>query len=217
MKKTLLLAIFIFTITIIGCGCSLNSIKGNGNETTKSFNVSDFSHIDASHAFVIQVVVGEKQSVEIETDENLMEYVKVSVTNNTLFLEIENFVKFDGRVKAIISTESLNGIDLSGACKIDVRNISTDNFSVDASGACKGTLSGNVENLNIELSGATKLNTVELIAKNLNINMSGASNLEVYCDNSLTVDASGASKVIVYGDPKKTKTDLSGVSSISQK
>jgi nicotinate-nucleotide pyrophosphorylase len=146
-----------------------------------------------------------------------MKYVEVFVKDNTLFLQLENNVNIHGDMVVTISVETLNNIDLSGACKINVDNIETDNFTVDVSGACKGTFSGNVKNLNLDLSGATKLNTVALKAKNLNIDMSGASRLEVYCNNSLTVDASGASKITVYGDPQKTKTDFSGASSVKFK
>ena len=218
MKKSIILLLLTFSIATIGCNGAFNpSVEGNGDEKTKSYTVDDFAAIDASSAFEIDVIVGQSQSVEIKMDENILEYVKVFVKNNTLFLELENNVNINGNMKAIISVESLHGVDLSGACKINVENIKTDNFTVDVSGACKGNFSGVVENLNLDLSGATKLNTVELKAKNLNIDMSGASKLEVYCENSLKVDASGASKIIVYGDPKETKTDFSGASSVKFK
>ena len=217
MKKSIIFFLLTFSIITIGCNSSFHTVEGNGNSTTKSFNVSEFTKIDASSAFEIDVQVGESQSVEIRTDENLMKYVEVTVKNNTLFLELENNTNLNGDMKAVISVESLKSIDLSGACKINVENIKTDDFTVDVSGACKGTLSGNVENLTLDLSGATKLNTVELKAKNLNIDMSGASKLEVHCENSFTADGSGASKIIVYGDPKTTKTDFSGASSVKFK
>ncbi len=217
MKKSIIFFLLTFSIITIGCNSSFHTVEGNGNSTTKSFNVSEFTKIDASSAFEIDVQVGESQSVKIETDENLMKYVEVSVKNNTLFLELENSTNLDGDMKAVISVESLKSIDLSGACKINVDDIDSDDFTVDVSGACKGVFSGNVKNLNLELSGASKLNTVELKAENLNIDLSGASKLDVHCENSLIIDASGASKVTVYGDPKTTKTDFSGASSVKFK
>ena len=218
MKKSIVLFLLIFSVVTIGCnGAFHSSIEGSGDEISKSFNVSEFSQIDASHAFEIQVVVGEQQSVKIKTDDNLMKYIEVSVKGNTLYLDVENNINLDGDVKAIISVRNLNALNLSGACKIDIENIDSENFNIDVSGACKGTFSGKVENLTLDLSGATKLNTVDLKAKNLNIDMSGASKLEVYCDNNFVVDASGASKITVYGDPKTTKTDFSGASSVKFK
>ena len=215
MKRSIVFFLLVFSLIAIACnGSFYSTVEGNGNITTKSFDVSEFTSIDASSAFEIDVAVGESQSVEIKTDENLIKYVKVFVKNNTLYLETKNNVNIDGNLKAIISVNSLNGVDLSGACKINVENIKSENFRVDVSGACKGSLSGKVENLNLDLSGATKFNTVDLKAKNLNIDISGASKLDVFCENALTVDASGASKIIVYGDPQKTKTDISGASSI---
>ena len=217
MKKIIQLFLLTFAIFTIGCSCSYNSIHGNGNEITKTFNVDEFEFIDASNAFEIEVLVGESQSVKVSTDENIMEYVKVFVKGNKLYLGMESGHSYNENVKATISVESLKGIDLSGACKIDVKHIDATQFNVDVSGACKGKLSGKVTNLNMDLSGATKLNTVDLIAQNLNIDMSGASKLDVHCENELKVEASGASKINVYGDPKSSKTDFSGASSISYK
>ncbi len=217
MKKSIIFLLAIFVVIAIGCSCSVNSIAGNGNTTTKTYDVSEFSKIDASHAFEIDVVVGTTQYVKTRTDENLLKFVEVFVKNNTLYLDIKDNVNLNGNVKVLISTKSLNEVDLSGACKINIENIETDNFRMDVSGASKGVLSGTVENLNLDLSGATKLNTVELIAQNLNIDMSGASKLKVYCENSLTVDGAGASKITVYGNPKTTKTDFSGASSVNFK
>ena len=217
MKKSIIFFLLTFSIITIGCNSSFHTVEGNGDTTTKLYDVSEFSNIDASHAFEIDVVVGESQSVKIKTDENLMKYVEVTVKNNTLFLELENNTNLNGDMKAVISVESLKSIDLSGACKINVDDIDSDDFTVDVSGACKGIFSGNVKNLNLDLSGASKLNTVELKAENLNIDLSGASKLDVHCENSLIIDASGASKVTVYGDPKTTKTDFSGASSVKFK
>ena len=217
MKKITLLLAFVFTIFTIGCSCSYNSIEGNGHEVTKVVDVSSFSKIDASHAFDIKVVVGENQKVSISTDENLLEYIEVFVKNNTLYVQTKDNTNFDGDVEVYISVENLTKIDLSGACKIDIKDIDSYDFSVDVSGACKGKLSGKVETLNLDLSGATKLNTVDLISKDVNIDMSGASKLDIYCENNLSIDASGACKIYVYGDPKSTKTDLSGASSINYK
>ncbi len=220
MKKRSIVLLLSFILVMIFTSCNgafFPAIEGNGNRVTKSYDVSEFSSIDASHAFIIEVVVGETQSVKVETDDNLLEHVKIFVRQNTLHLDTKNNTNLEGDIKVIISAESLSGVDLSGACKIDIENIASKNFTVDVSGACKGVFSGTVKNLNLDLSGATKLNTVELKAENLNADMSGASNLKVYCSNTLNVDGSGASKITVYGNPKTVKTDFSGASSINFK
>jgi uncharacterized protein YjbI with pentapeptide repeats len=217
MKKITSLLIIVLAITSVGCGCSFNSIRGTGNEVTKAVEVSEFSKIDASHAFEIDVIVGDKNSVTVETDDNLLKYVKIYTKNDVLYLGTENNVSLNGNIKVVVYTKALTSVDLSGACKIDVKNIDTNILSVDFSGACKGKFTGKVKTLNLDLSGATKLNTVDLIAQNLNADLSGASKLDVYCENELFVDASGASKINVYGNPKSTKTDFSGASSVNFK
>jgi len=216
MKKTILLITMLLTLPMIGCnGAFHSSAEGDGNLIEKNFSVDEFSLVDASHAYNIKITVGDETSVKIETDENLMKYVKVYVKNNTLYLDIENNVNINGTMRAIISTPSLNGVDLSGACKIDVEGIKTNKFSIDMSGACKGTFAGSTEKLSIDLSGATKVNTEDLKAVDAIVDVSGASKCSVFSSSSLSADASGASKIVIYGDPPKVKTDISGASSIT--
>lgn len=218
MKKTLLFISLLLTLSLVGCnGAFYSSGEGNGNLIDKKFSVDEFSKIDASHAFKIQISVEDETSVKIRTDENLMKYVEVYVENHTLYLGIKGIHNINGSMKATISTPTLNGIDLSGACKIEVEGIETSSFSIDMSGACKGTFSGITEELDIDLSGATKINTVELKAKDVTVDVSGASKCSVYSSGSLFVDASGASKIVIYGDPSKIETDVSGASSITSK
>jgi hypothetical protein len=214
MKKLGLLFLLLFAISTIGCSYANNSIKGNGNETSKNFEVSNFSAVDASHAYEIELSVGNETSVKIETDENLMKYVAVSVKNNTLYIGIENNLNIRGKMKAYITTPNLNGISLSGACKINADGINSENFAIEFSGACSGNVSGKSNNVNVDLSGASKLNASELKSSNVKVDVSGASKCDIFSDNSLFVDASGASFVKVFGNPKDLKSDLSGASKV---
>lgn len=216
MKKTLLAILLFSTLSLLGCSCTYHSqVVGNGDTIEKTFSVSEFSVVDASHAFDIKVSVGKETSVRIETDENIMEYVKISVDNNTLYLSTKSNKNIRGSIKAFITTPSLNGANLSGACKIEVEGIETSKFSIDMSGACKGTFSGNTEKLDVNLSGATKINTVDLKATDVIVDVSGASKCDIYSSSSINADASGASKIVIYGDPPNVKTDVSGASKIT--
>lgn len=216
MKKPLLIILMFSTLSLLGCSCTSHSqVNGNGDTVEKSFSVSDFSILDASHAFDITVSVGKETSVRIETDENIMDYVKVSVENNTLYLSTKNNTELHGKIRALITTPDLNGVNLSGACKIDVNGIESSNFNIDMSGACKGDFSGNTAKLVVDLSGATKLNTVDLKAADVTVDVSGASKCDIYSSSSIYADASGASKIVIYGDPPNVKTDVSGVSKIT--
>lgn len=218
MKRTLLFILLLSTLLLISCnGVYHSSVVGNGDTIKKEISAAEFSTVDASHAFDIRIVVGNKTSVSVETDENIIEYVKVYVKNNTLYLGIENNININGTIKATISTPELDKVDLSGACKINVDGINTDKFAIDMSGACKGNFSGMTDKLDIDLSGATKINSIDLIAEDVKIDVSGASKCEIYSSVSLFANASGASKIITYGNPPNVETDISGASAINFK
>jgi Putative auto-transporter adhesin, head GIN domain len=218
MKRTLLFILLLSTLSLISCnGVYHSAVVGNGDTIKKEISASEFSTVDASHAFDIKIVVGNKTSVSVETDENILEYVEVYVKNNNLYLGIENNVNINGTIKATISTPELDKVDLSGACKINVDGINTDKFVIDMSGACKGTFSGMTDKLDIDLSGATKINTIDLKAQDVRVDVSGASKCSIYSSSSIFADASGASKISVYGAPSKVETNISGASAINFK
>ena len=89
-------------------------------------------------------------------------------------------------------------IDLSGASTCE-SNVEIDKLDVELSGASTLTIGGNCQNsMEINLSGGSRLNAVNLNAPVIHGNMSGGSTADVTCCSSLNVELSGGS-TLVYG------------------
>ena len=100
---------------------------------------------------------------------------------------------------------------------ITVYGINGSDFEVDVSGAGSVNLSGEVDRFRADLSGAGSINAKELKAKDVRVSVSGAASADVYAKDYLDASVSGVGSISYYGDPAKTKTDVSGVGSISRK
>ena len=111
----------------------------------------------------------------------------------------------------------MKSIDCSGANNVSARNIDTDDFDVELSGAGSIHIAGNVERLNAEISGAGNINAKSLRAKRVIISVSGAASADVYASDYLDASVSGVGSIDYYGDPESTNTSVSGVGSISRK
>ena len=211
MRIKILLAVIIFSF--VGCR-NWNGIRGSGNVEEESRNIDSFEVLEVSGAFKVRVTLGEETSLKISGDDNLLKYVKTRNKGNRLEISTRKNINPRKEMRITITNPSLNKLEVSGANEVGIRNISTENFDVEISGACSVGLKGDTESLSIDMSGASSLDASEFYSKKVSIDCSGACSAEVYASESLKASVSGVCNVKFDGDPVKTNLDASGVSSI---
>lgn len=196
---------------------SWGGVKGSGNVKTEKREVSDFQSIDVSGAFEVEITAQKDFSLEVETDDNLMELIKTEVSGGTLKIKSEKSIKSGNPLKVRISAPDINSLDLSGASKVTLVNLNNESLSLDSSGASKIKIEGTTRNFDVEMSGASKLDAENLKAENVSVDSSGASSATVYVTNVLKADLSGATNVTYTGSPKSVQKKTSGASSVKEK
>ena len=67
-------------------------ISGNGNVVKQDREVSSFNSINASGVFNIYFAQGDKESLVVEADENLIPYLETKVEDNTLFIDVKKHI-----------------------------------------------------------------------------------------------------------------------------
>ena len=121
-------------------------VNGSGDIVVEERQVSDFEEILVTGVGKVIVTQGETESLTIETDDNLMEYIKTEVKGNTLeigFTQDTSFSPGGGR-KILeptdgfifrVSVVDLNAISVSGAARFEVKKLKIDQLSINLSGA----------------------------------------------------------------------------------
>ncbi|MDP3453083.1 MAG: DUF2807 domain-containing protein, partial [Bacteroidales bacterium] len=176
--------------------------------TKKEFNVSGYESLSAGGVFSIELIKSSKEGVTIETEnKDIMEYIKVSVSNNTLHLSMNwkdmpsSIQKKMKPVKAVVYINELKSINLSGALRLNSTSIfNPAQFDAKISGAVNiNGLEINTESAKINISGASSLVLKGKMGKITYI-ISGASKLTLDQEiGSLIVDGSGAAKIDFTG------------------
>jgi len=196
---------------------NFGGVQGSGNVLTEKRNVANFKSLEVSGAFDVEVVAQKDFSVEIEADDNLLQFIKTEVKGDTLKISTEKRISSKGALRVRIAAPNIEDLGVSGASKISLANLQNDSLKIDASGASKIDASGETKNLEIELSGASRLDAENLKTENANIDASGASKISVNVTGDLKADLSGASKVTYLGNPKNLEKSTSGASSVRGK
>jgi hypothetical protein len=192
-------------------------IKGSGNLQTERREVPTFTAIKVSGATNLEINVGAEQSVEIETDDNLLELTRTYVKNDTLHIERRGNIWTHSALRVRITVADLNRLNISGASKANVKNVRADNFELDLSGASKVNIEGEAATFIADMSGASNLDAENFKTVKATVEASGASKASVFVTDNLNAEASGASKIYYAGNPKTIREDESGASKVSPK
>ncbi|MFW5892270.1 MAG: head GIN domain-containing protein, partial [Bacteroidota bacterium] len=228
MKTTQLKITFLIGIFL------LLNLFAFSQEISEMREVNEFSSIKAGSIFKIEYSTQDNYSLEINTDQEILEDIQTEVSKGILNIDMKGSAR-NREVKIKITSPTLTGIDLSGASSFkSVNSISTDEFSVDLSGATNASIKIETNDLSSrisgasnfqvsgkavehisELSGAAQLRAANLETQTTNIKTSGAAYARVLATDTLIADASGTSKISFDNQPDNQSFNTSGMGNIN--
>jgi hypothetical protein len=227
-------------ILLLGCfplGAG-TTVTGSGQTVTRQFEFNDFSEVAASSTFQVQITQAAKHSVTVTVDDNILEYLEVIRSGDTLRLGLKPNVSLrNATLKAVVAMPLLTGLKLSGATRTTVAGFSSGeplHVAVsgastlqgeikvgaawfDVSGASRVQLRGGTKSLKAEVSGASHADLESFTSTETVVEVSGASHATVCPSGDLDAIAGGASSVRYVGKPASVKQNTSGASSVRQK
>ena len=165
---------------------------------------------------MVEIVAQKDFSVEVEADDNLLQYIKTDVSGGTLELKTEKRLNTHSRIRVRVYAPDIEKLEVGGASHTTLRNLANDALRVDSGGASKVTLEGRTGNLNIDMGGASRVDAGGLSAVNVTVDGGGASKAMVTVSRELNADLGGASRLEYSGNPQHVKKKTSGGSTVSQ-
>jgi hypothetical protein len=231
---------------IVASGCNANllikmvpAIQGSGVSKEETRPVEAFHALEAGNALqvIVAVTKGEKPSLKISGDDNLVPLVESEVRDGTLILRIkdQSTIKAKLPLLAEVTTSELDGVDASGAANVKVKGGSkVDRFNAEASGAARISiegletpkaavsatgastvvLKGTATSLKADAAGASHVKADELKVDDAEVSASGASSIALRASKSVGGDVSGASRLDLHGGPARHTVSVSGASHV---
>ena len=213
MKKITI--VFLIACVALAAGCRWMGVRGNGHIKTDERTIAAFAEIDAGGAFAIEWQSG-PPTLRITTDENLLPYIESDVSGDTLNLRTQEQIWPTHGIKVVISSPTRTGARIRGAVKLTAKQLTGPKFALEASGASKVSLDGNIDGLLADMTGASKLEASGLQTKTAEISTTGAGDAEIEVAETLKVAITGAGKVTYSGNPAVQK-HITGAGSIRRK
>jgi len=228
-RKNFIYCLVLVGVVILLSGC-IGGVRGSGSMVSRDFEVEDFSALNIGGSYRVTWRQSDSVSVTVEMQENLFEYLQVSVRGDTLYIDsTRNFnTSSSNRPRVYVYTPYLEMVDFSGAVSADNWDtIEGERFFINASGAANIDITLDVEMLDLDLSGAGDLtlagtaHIVDIIASGAadisaddlqtsetSISLSGAGSVDIAVSDHLSVDLSGAGRVRYTGTRLLIKVSL---------
>jgi hypothetical protein len=212
-------------LLLLASACGMLPSRGSGNLITETREVSGFDAVVFSGAGEVEIIQDGTESISIETDDDVMQYVETEVRGGTLYvgLEFHGIPSFyPTKMNVTLHVADLTSISTSGAWSVQAGSIETGSLEarisgtgsiridlltatdldVDISGAGEMEIAGQVPSQRIGISGTGKYLAGDLQSETVRIDISGAGNATVWATESLDVTISGTGQVDYYGSPR---------------
>ncbi|MGB5419816.1 GIN domain-containing protein [Algibacter sp.] len=179
MKKNLLFLITVLLSISLCNAQKTDKVKGNRNVTIQQTNVESFHTIALDEDFEIEIIYDQNPYVEIETDENLHEYLEFQVIDSVL--TFNNTIKISSKKKLNIKVtynDVLKHIETTDDAEIlSLSTMDLENGSLKTRGSSKAGLTVKSDNFNFDIDDKSKVK-LNLTSDKCIITMSGNSKLD---------------------------------------
>lgn len=239
MKKALyaitLIILLTLAIYIPGCTQAGSALNGSGKIIDQDVNIADFDSLEVQGPFDLEIVHSATYLVSLSTDDNLISRVLFSRDDKTLKINIEAPATFfPTSLKIKIGMPEILGLNLSAGAKATISgfqsistfnlvlarssslsgNLEADSTNFYLSGGSQVNLRGKADMLELDATGASKLDLSKFILSGANVKLREASTASLNVNGELNVVLKEASKIYYTGNALIRNTSITGDSSM---
>ncbi len=223
--KTSRLYTLITLVTFILSSCSIDTIRVTNNDvvTYRTVNITDYNAFEIANDFNAYITFSDtEESIKIEANDNLHDYIIATKEDNKLKVRLRNNVNIKGKetLNVYITTKSITDFSAVADSKIILENaliednvkinVTADSFfsgevhvdylDLKLSADAKADLYGNVGILNANLSADANLTDYDLHVENLKMKMAADCDANITVTNTIDIEATADCTLRYKGD-----------------
>jgi len=201
MKKIALFLLIALSFSIVGFSQDTEKVKGDRNVTIKQTYVDDFNSIVVGEDFEVELYYNSKASVEIETDDNLHEYITIEVVDSVLTFRTTTDIRSKKTMKIKVNySDGLSHIETRDNAEIrSLTSLELDDASLKITGSSKAYLNIKAKKFNFNSLDKAKVK-LNLTATNTKIQLSDNCKLSALINSTeTTVDLYQRANIDIEG------------------
>jgi len=197
-------------------------IEGSGNVITKDINVKSFDELNASGVFNLLLSQGDKESLKIEADDNLMDLFIIENDGSTLTIKMKKNSNFNSKkqLKVYVTFKTLKSMDLGmvGGTSSDEKlkfadlklknqsvgsvslNMTLQTLNMENQSVGSVKLEGSAENAVVKNNSVGSINAGNFVVQKMDIENNGVGSATVNAEKELKYSDSFLGKVSNKGN-----------------
>lgn len=238
MKNLKVLTVLMF-FALAGCinAQPWESVRGDHNVVRKERKAGAFDKLKVSSGIDVYLSQGSNESITVEADENLHEYIMTEIRNGELNVYTEVMIRDAERKRVHVTMKNIETVrttsagDVVGQTPVKAEElelsassagninleIEADKVEIDISSSGDVTLSGRAREMDASLSSAGDLNAFELEVDEAEVSASSAGDASVSVKDKIVARASSAGEITYKGNPKYVDTHSSSAGGIHRR
>ena len=199
-----------------------DKIEGSGNVITKEISVKSFDELNASGVFNLLLSQGDKESLKIEADDNLMDLFIIENEGSTLKIKMKKNSNFNSKkqLKVYVTFKTLKSMDLGmvGGTSSDEKlkftdlklknqsvgsislNMTLQTLNMENQSVGSVKLEGSAENAIVKNNSVGSINAGNFVVQKMDIENNGVGSATVNAEKELKYSDSFLGKVSNKGN-----------------
>jgi hypothetical protein len=186
MKQYKRFALLVSALALSILACSLGgltlgeaeTVLGSGNVVEETREVSGVSGVNLATIGDMTIELGNTESLRIEAEENLMDYLETGVRGGKLTIETSSNVRLEPTkpIHYTLTVTSLDRIEISSVGDIEAPDLEADQFSINISSTgdlTMGELRTNELDVDMSSTGSVDIAGGEVATQNLSSSSTG--------------------------------------------
>ena len=205
----------LYRLDVLG-GSSGSTNEGSGVAATQTRDVPAFSRVELAGSNNVVVRVGEKQSVVVSADDNLLNRVTTEVRSGKLVIaNTPGSFETSSPMSVEVAVPTLTALTLTGSGNILVDGIEAESLEVTLPGSGMLTGSGTATRLGVTVSGSGTVQFTRVVADDVRAVVSGSGSIFVTATESLDASVSGDGAILYAGNPQNVTKSVTGSGAIT--
>ena len=204
-------------------------VQGSGNIKKVSRELGHFTGVGLSLPAMVELRLGNTESITIETDDNLLPLIEAVIENGTLKVRAtkNNLNMQTKTMKIVIQAKTIDSIALGGSGSIDsdalragklefvlggsgsiaVKGVEAESVRIKVGGSGNfKSAGGAVDTISVSIGGSGDVDVGRVKARQASVSVAGSGEATLYAYESLNMTVAGSGDVNYYGDPKLSKS-----------
>lgn len=239
MKSLKFFLIIVLTLgtTVCSDGQIRRSVTGNRHVVRMEREAGKLTGLRVSTGIDVYLRQGDKESIAVEADDNLHEYIKTEIRDGILHIYTEVNIRSAEMKRVYVTMKEVNSLRTSSAGDIigetlvkagnlelaassagDIKlEVNAKDIETDISSSGNITIDGEADILTADLSSAGDLNAYGLQVREADVSVSSAGDAEISVTERLRARASSAGDINYRGNPKYVDAHSSSAGGVHRK